>query len=228
MGQQGLYSSPGPLEHGNLVTKTGMASDTCWAETVREVLTSRALERIRVEKEEGDYRRASVLIPLMEGEGGCQVLFTRRTHKVIHHKGQISFPGGGIERWDATPLDAALREAWEEIGLRPENVEILGRMDDTVTVASRHLIFPFVGRVLSQEEFRINRDEVEEVVAVPLSFFFQTGATGCTMAIQYEGGTYHTPAYEYEGQVIWGATGRIMRNLVELLSEQMPLHWEKR
>ncbi|MGD9040030.1 MAG: CoA pyrophosphatase, partial [Desulfobacteraceae bacterium] len=104
------------------------------SEIIREVLNSRPPKRIP--DEQSSYIHAAVLFPIFSANGEYNVLFTQRTHKVESHKGQISFPGGGVEEQDGSLEETALREAHEEIGLLNKDVEILGQLDDTTTVVS--------------------------------------------------------------------------------------------
>jgi len=94
-----------------------------------------------------DWRMAAVLVPLLPRPDGVHVLFTERSKELRAHGGQVSFPGGGIEPQDQGARDAALRESFEEVGLRKEHVEIVGQLDDCPTFVSGFVIAPFVGVV---------------------------------------------------------------------------------
>jgi len=192
-----------------------MAEQGCMAGAIREILNARSLKRI--ENREQTYRHAGVLIPLMvEGEA-CTVLFTERTHRVEHHKGQISFPGGRVDESDPSFEATAIREAHEEIGLAPEDVEVLGRLDDALTVASSFVIHPFVARVRLKPDFVVNPSEVERIIRVPLGFFLSASADERRRWVEYEGVRYKTAAYQYGNDLIWGATASIMENFVEII-----------
>jgi len=162
------------------------------------------------------YRHGAVLIPLFRDGREYRVLFTKRTDTVEAHKGQISFPGGRIEKTDLSLLDTALRETEEEIGLSRQAVTVLGRSDDAYTLSSNYIVHPFVGLIPYPYPFRLNAGEVKKLVEVPLELFFRTGEV---MAVEYEGKIFQNLAYAYEGEVVWGATARIMRSLVEILKE---------
>ena len=163
------------------------------------------------------YKEASVLIPIFKKDGKIYVLFTKRSNNVEHHKGQISFPGGRIDSTDPSPEYAALREAQEEIGLKAEDVKLLGKLDDTITYASGYIVHPFVGLIPYPYEFKVNDAEVDKIIFIPLDFFLQNG-TGTFRSIYHDGKVYNTLAYEYNGDIIWGATARIVKNLVEVIS----------
>ena len=163
------------------------------------------------------YKEAAVLIPIFGKDGKIYVLFTKRSNHVEHHKGQISFPGGGVEETDPSVEYTALREACEEIGLMEEDVRILGRLDDTITFASGYIVHPIVGVIPYPYDFKINKREVENILFIPLDLFLKKGA-GKFRAIFQDGKVYNSFSYEYDGHIIWGATARIIQNLVEAIS----------
>jgi 8-oxo-dGTP pyrophosphatase MutT (NUDIX family) len=182
---------------------------------IQEILATRNPKRI--EEGRASLIHAAVLIPLFAEEGESRVLFIQRTETVQAHKGQISFPGGGIEADDRTPEEAALREAREEVGLREPDVNILGRIDEAQTLTSNYLIHPFVGWIPHPYDFQPSADEVKGIITAPLRHFFDPNALHEAYSVAYGGRTYPTPAYIHDGDVIWGATARIMTNLVEIL-----------
>ena len=186
-----------------------------------KILLAKAPPR-EIEVQEGPYRHAAVLVPLMLEERGLKILFTKRTHKVDQHKGQISFPGGAVDQSDLSFEHTALRETEEEVGLSPHQVEIVGRLDDTFTLVSNFIIHPVVGIVPSQYDYDLNSFEVEKIIQVPLRAF-----SSCTpeqeSSFTYQNVTYKTPCYKYDGEVIWGATARIMRNFMEVVGKELLL-----
>ncbi|MCJ7594086.1 MAG: CoA pyrophosphatase [Desulfobacterales bacterium] len=186
-------------------------------EIITEVLSQRAPTLI--EDTGGLYRHAAVLVPLFNDGGEYKLLFTKRTRRVEAHKGQISFPGGGVEESDGSYEQTALREAHEEVGLLPGDVKILGRTDDALTLTSNYMIHPFVGLIPYPYAFTLNSHEVKALLRVPVRVFLEEGAGGGVIPVEYEGRTYEGYAYRYDGEVIWGATARIMFNLVEILGK---------
>jgi len=112
-------------------------------------------------------RPAAVLLPLFRQQGRDFVLFTRRTQDVRHHRGEISFPGGGREAGDADLLETALRETEEELGIAPADVEVLGRLDDFCSVHGYH-VTPFVGRIASADGLRTDPGEIAEVIELSI------------------------------------------------------------
>lgn len=159
---------------------------------------------------------AAVLLPIVDRADTPHILFAKRTDKVGHHKGQISFPGGAIDPGDATALDAALREAEEEIRMPRATVEPLGVLDDTETVATRFVITPFVGVIRRPVAWQPDGHEIERVIEVP---FERLIAEGSCRVEHWERDGMVRPVYffDYEGDTIWGATARILVHYLELL-----------
>lgn len=174
-----------------------------------------------IKDEEGLYRHASVLIPLFSHNGEYRILLTKRTNRVEEHKGQISFPGGSVDRGDQSYEETALREAQEEIGLKREDVTILGRTDDTLTLASNFIIHPFVGVLPYPYPFKVNSFEVKRILEVPFDFFLERTLQYHTGQVEEEGQVYEGPVYHYQGDVIWGATAKILENLVNILKTDL-------
>jgi 8-oxo-dGTP pyrophosphatase MutT (NUDIX family) len=190
-------------------------------ETIRKILLQRDARRIN---DGGNaLRHAGVLLPLLERDGNILVLLTKRTNHVEHHKGQISFPGGAVDKEDTSFQETALRETREEIGLSKEFIDILGPIDDTLTLVSSFLIHPYVGIVRSGCAYSVNPAEVKRVLEVPLAVFHPRYATMKTYTFEYEGKSFQAPGYEYEGDVIWGATARIIDNFMYILDDKIPL-----
>ena len=164
----------------------------------------------------GPLIAAAVLLPIVDRAGVPYILFAKRTDRVGHHKGQISFPGGVIERRDATPLDAALREAEEEIALPRKAVEPLGVIDDTETVATRFVITPIVGVVRHPVAWQPDGHEIERVIEVPFELL---AAEGSCRVEQWERDGVQRPVYffDYQADTIWGATARILVQFLELV-----------
>jgi 8-oxo-dGTP pyrophosphatase MutT (NUDIX family) len=160
---------------------------------------------------------AAVLLLLREIESETHVVFTERTGTVEHHKGQICFPGGGHDANDPTPEATALRETFEEIGVRSEHVRIIGQLDDMVTV-SNFRVTPFVGVIEKTIEWKydICDEEVARVVEVPLSFLMEDGNMELEVR-EHHGREVLVPAFSYDGHRIWGATARMLHQLIELV-----------
>jgi len=183
------------------------------------------------------FRRAAVLVPLLRRPDGPSVLFTRRTETLPHHRGEISFPGGGLGTGE-TPAQAALREAFEEVGLRPEAAEVLGVLDDLPSIA-RYVVTPVVAAVSRPPEvFDPAAEEVAEGFEVPLarlldpsirrSSFWdpsrlppEVPAALIASRIpfeQVEPGTGRWRVWSFhpdETRTVWGLTARILADLLD-------------
>jgi 8-oxo-dGTP pyrophosphatase MutT (NUDIX family) len=198
-----------------------MSSVDTTVEMIRKILLSRCVRRIHAG--DNSVRHAGVLLPLLAREGNMLILLTKRTDSVEHHKGQISFPGGAVDEEDDSFQETALRETREEIGLSEELIDILGPIDETLTVVSNFLIHPYVGFVRPARTYVVNPAEVEEVLEVPLSVFHPGYARMKDYTFEHDGQSFQAPGYEYEGNVIWGATARIMDNFMHILGDRIPL-----
>lgn len=154
---------------------------------------------------------ASVLIPLIERHGVLNVILTKRADQLSSHSGQIAFPGGKIDADDASPEAAALREAWEEIGLDINEVEILGRLPDYYS-GSRFIIAPIIGFVNANAGFEINREEVDYMFEVPLSFLM-TPDNHRVASKFFKGADRYYYEMPYEEHYIWGVTAGMIRVL---------------
>lgn len=161
-------------------------------------------------------RDAAILIPIVAVPEPT-LLFTQRTENVRKHKGQISFPGGSVDAADRSALDAALREAHEEIDLDPSSVEVLGELDTFPTFVSGFTVTPFVGWLDTEPVLTANPDEVAEVIHVPLRDL--TDEIRSDPGFEFEGMTYPTEAWVWRNKVIWGVTARIVRQFLELLAD---------
>jgi 8-oxo-dGTP pyrophosphatase MutT (NUDIX family) len=158
------------------------------------------------------FRRAGVLVPLILGVEGADLLFTRRTDHVETHKGQISFPGGMVDEGDADIVQTALREAEEELGIGSKLIDVKGILDD-LAVPSGFIITPVVGILSSLPSLTPNPQEVAEAFSVPLAFFCNP-ANGRSELRDYRGGKREVWFYEHGEHIIWGATAMIVRSLL--------------
>ena len=160
---------------------------------------------------------AAVLAPVVPRGDGDALLFTKRADHLGEHPGQMSFPGGGAEPIDDTILDTALREADEEIGLQSAEAEIVGRLDDIRTI-TEYAVTPFVARV-PDRQFDPDDREVAEIAVLPVAELLDRD--------NYEYETRSHPAYgeivvhyfHVDGYTVWGATARILVQLLELTTE---------
>lgn len=163
----------------------------------------------------GPLVKAAVLVPIVD-RGEPFLVFAKRTDRVGTHRGQISFPGGRVDPTDAGFLEAALRESEEEIGLPRAAVEPLGALDDTETVATQFIITPFVGLVREPVAWQPDGHEIDKVIEVPLAALRDRA----NLRIEYRerGGVLHEVLFwDYQGETIWGATARILKQYLDVL-----------
>lgn len=162
-------------------------------------------------------RRAAVLVPIVRRPDGLTVLLTQRTEHLSNHAGQVSFPGGRAEEDDSSPIETALRETEEEIGLTRRHVEIVGVLPDHVT-ASAYIVTPVVGFVTPPFDLMAESNEVADIFEVPLRFLMD-GMNHQIMSFELPdgGGRRSFYAMPYERFFIWGATAGMLRNLFHLL-----------
>jgi 8-oxo-dGTP pyrophosphatase MutT (NUDIX family) len=168
-----------------------------------------------------EAREAAVIVPVIERESDESILFTKRADHLSDHPGQMSFPGGGREPEDASLRETATREGNEEIGLRPDEVSFIGRLDDIRTI-TRYSVRPFVGTV-PDREYTPSDGEVAEVAVLPVS--------GLTDRTNYDSERRDHPHYgdirlhyfRVDGYTVWGATARMLVQFLELATDwEMP------
>ncbi|MEZ7823513.1 MAG: CoA pyrophosphatase [bacterium] len=159
-------------------------------------------------------KRASVLIPLLESEGELFVLLTLRSKQLRSHAGQVSFPGGKQDTQDENSLETALRETHEEIGLPPENVEIIGTLDQILSL-HYYLVTPFVGLIPEKFSPLLNTAEIESVFKVPLTFFMN-GDSHLAEEFKTPIANVLVHHFDYHGFDIWGLTAKLILRLLEI------------
>jgi 8-oxo-dGTP pyrophosphatase MutT (NUDIX family) len=162
------------------------------------------------------FRRAAVLIPLIQIDNCWSVVLIRRTETVQDHKGQVAFPGGGWEPADASLEDTALRETYEEIGVSPGDVRILGRSNELATI-SDYLVTPVVGTMPWPYPLKLSADEVDRVFTIPLAWLANT-ANHEERPRHFNDSEYQVVYFDlYDGELLWGVSGSIMVELLRLL-----------
>jgi 8-oxo-dGTP pyrophosphatase MutT (NUDIX family) len=169
-----------------------------------------------------EQRDAAVLVPVLTREqtddyDGAHLLFTKRADHLGEHPGQMSFPGGGREPVDADLTATALREACEEIGLDPETAEVVGRLDDIATITS-YAVRPFVARVPDREYVPDER-EVAEVVVIPVEALTDPDNYDSERRDHPRRGEIRLHFFRVGDYVVWGATARILVQLLELTTD---------
>ena len=165
-------------------------------------------------------KRASVLIPLLESEGELFILLTQRSEHLRSHAGQVSFPGGKQDSQDANSLETALRETHEEIGLPPEKVEIIGTLDQILSL-HYYLVTPFVALIPDDFVPIPNTGEIEAVFKVPLTFFMN-GDNHWTQEFKTPTATVLVHHFDFQGYDIWGLTAKLILRLLEIGLGHLP------
>ena len=195
-----------------------VAASRCYKRAVNKAHVQKVVRSYVKKQAVGRHLTPSaVLIPLFSKDGELHVVLTERTQEVGSHKGQVCFPGGTSQIEDDSLLETALREAWEETGIRPEDVEVVGGIDDNVVASTGYIITPYVGFIPYPYEFHANEGETKDIFCVPLSVLLDTQRF-CHQEREIGEYQYSGPVCDYDGHVIWGATGRILRNFLDLLT----------
>ncbi len=181
--------------------------------------------------------QSAVILPLQKINNDFFVLFEKRSEDLVQQPGEICFPGGRIERGEE-PVEAALRETREELGLSSEDIEIVAALDILVSPFNT-IIYPFLGTIKNDVRFQINPSEVEEIFWVPLSFFCRSEPQITNLLFvptmpqdypydlvpggeqyPFRKGNYPQHFYKWEDKIIWGLTARILNHFLDLLRKQ--------
>ncbi len=201
-------------------------SSSNFSDQIKQFLYPQQSCRYSVCEKENDLKRAAVLIPLVDIENqGLSILLTTRTQHLHHHAGQISLPGGMLDKAsDLTPIDTAIRETHEEIGISTEFIDIVGGLDHYPT-NSGFVVTPIVGRILPGFSLQADPFEVEEIFTVPLKFIFdQKNHHKCIYKDQQRGSFYYQ--ISYNNKRIWGITAAVLVNFYNKLKDNYPLFYE--
>ncbi|MBM4340174.1 MAG: CoA pyrophosphatase [Deltaproteobacteria bacterium] len=182
-----------------------------FVDQIRKLLSSRQRKVIQ----NPSLANAAVLVPLFNKGGNCHILFTKRTDLVKYHKGEISFPGGMLDEDDRSLERTALREAFEEVGLKEEDVQLIGALDDIVTI-TQFIVTPFIGLFRYPYPFKTSPVEIAELIEVPLSFLLNK-ENFAEYEITRMGRKDVVYAYRYGEHTIWGATARILKQFLEVI-----------
>jgi 8-oxo-dGTP pyrophosphatase MutT (NUDIX family) len=164
----------------------------------------------------GDRVPAAVLVLFVYRGGVPALVFGKKTEDVPHHKGQFSFPGGVVRSSDGSVVATALREAQEEIGLDPADVEVLGVLDDVPTTVTSFVITPVLGLARTEPSFQPDGREIERVIEIPLAHLLLPDAFR-EEEWEREGVKRPVVFVSYREDVVWGTTGRILRELLDAL-----------
>jgi len=185
-----------------------------------------------------DSVKSAVMLPLIEHQGKLSLLFEVRSYQLKGQPGEICFPGGHMEKQDASPQDAAVRETSEELGIRPEDIEVLGGLDVLVT-PFRLFLYPYVGCIRNNVPLNPPKEEVAEIFFVPLDYLCQTKPTISYTKVEmspvrdfpthllpngkdynWRSGRYPVYFYTYDQYIIWGLTARILHHFLKVIKGQ--------
>ncbi|MEE8381398.1 MAG: CoA pyrophosphatase [Thermodesulfobacteriota bacterium] len=183
---------------------------------MEEKLKELLLQRKRKVIFDNHLKRSAVLIPFFIKDGEYHILFIKRSQEVENHKGEISFPGGLCEKGDEGPEETALRESFEETGIHPQDVRLLGTLDDMKTISTNYRVTPIVGVIPYPYSFTLQKAEVDEIITIPLNHLFDE-ENGGEEPVTRDGKTYRGYVYHYNQDLIWGATARILKNLLDIM-----------
>lgn len=161
-----------------------------------------------------NVRPSAVLVGLFESSNGVEAILTRRSQNLTNHRGEISFPGGRLDAGESV-LQAALRETQEEIGLSPEDVEVVGELNSMATVVSNSHIVPIVGRYRTPPKLHAVNSEVDRVFSVPLSELVRTDTYSQEHWI-FDDREFQINFFYLDDETIWGATARILFQVMML------------
>jgi 8-oxo-dGTP pyrophosphatase MutT (NUDIX family) len=170
------------------------------------------IKNIKVQNIKLEGVESSVLVPFYK-KNDWEIYFIKRVCDGSIHSAQVAFPGGKKEPQDKNIKFTAIRETFEEIGIKQEHIEIIGRLEPTQTLSSNYIVYPFVG-ILKNNNFCINKSEVQYVFSVPLEFLIKKYPLKLKQ-FEYKCRIFNTYLLEYEFEIIWGATARILNNLLE-------------
>lgn len=177
----------------------------------KDELKKRLRNREIVEMDKPGFIPSAVMILLMNKDNEAHVFLTKRTESVGTHKGEVSFPGGAIEPEDRDAQAAALRETYEEAGIVPGDIEVLGRFDDFFSIAGFH-VSTFIGIIDYPCNYKINKAEIDAFLEAPLSIFYNREFDR-TEIYEFQGRDIEVYYYSYTGFIIWGLTARILTEL---------------
>lgn len=182
------------------------------------------------ESETSLVKPSGVLVLLFPEGGKIYLCLIKRPSTMTHHPGQISFPGGKVEKDDPSAEMAALREAHEEVGIDPSYVRIIGKLSELYVEVSKFLIHPFIAWCDQKPDFIVNKSEVDELILLPINDLV-ANETIMETDMDTITGRLRIKYYPFKSQIIWGATAMILSELIEILkkiqSSLMPLDFRQ-
>jgi 8-oxo-dGTP pyrophosphatase MutT (NUDIX family) len=190
-----------------------------WDKTIMlepDALKKLIVKRDRVTLEWQGFRKAAILVPILKTETGFELLFTVRSSRLSNHAGEISFPGGRVDEGESLE-EAARREAFEEIGLSVTSEALLGYLDDVPSPA-KYIVTPVVAMLEKPLDLTLSQAEVEEVFTADLEVLGRLKPRREERILQGHKRFIHF--YSYQERVIWGLTGNVLKNLLDIIREK--------
>ncbi|HLO91805.1 MAG: NUDIX hydrolase [Chloroflexota bacterium] len=167
---------------------------------------------------------SSVLILFYaDNKGKPNIIFTKRVEYKGVHSGQISFPGGKAEKTDKDIFETALRETEEEIGLKRNDIQVIGILSELYVPPSNFIIYPVVGTLYNKPVYKVDNKEVAKVISVPIEFFLKESSIGLHEVTTFENLQFHVPGFMIENNLIWGATAMILSELIMVVKNNTTL-----
>jgi 8-oxo-dGTP pyrophosphatase MutT (NUDIX family) len=165
-------------------------------------------------------KKAAILIPFVCVNGCWSLLFTRRAETLKNHRGQVSFPGGGMEKNDKTPEETAIREAYEEIGLKQSGIHIIGNMPEFITI-SDYLVTPIISWVDWPVPLELSKNEVSRVFTIPIEWL-QDKNNWEERVYSHPSGSYGSVIFYnlFDGELLWGISAKITIELLNIVGDQ--------
>ena len=162
------------------------------------------------------YKIAAVLFPLIEKNNELKVILTTRSKDLPSHPGQVCFPGGKLEKTDKNIIECAKRESYEEVGIKNDQINLLGQLDDCIT-GTNFKVTPVIGLIDSNYIPVLQEKEVADIFEVPLDYFIEKNNQKIEYA-NYKDKSYSYYQYNWENKKIWGSTARIIVNFCEIMN----------
>ncbi len=184
---------------------------------IKNLLKERLAPPKEAKPEKSNRIPSAVIIPFCEDKGKPHLLFLKKVDSSYSHGGQVCFPGGCYKAEDGNLLETALREFEEETGVSRNRIEILGSLRPIDTRSTNFTIYPFVGFMDTLPRLRIDRREIEKYFFVPLEYILKRYPFKPTL-YRYRGVDFETYLIPYQGEIIWGATARILKELMEKIA----------
>ena len=181
---------------------------------VEDMNTNNRKKNLNIESK--DYKIAAVLFPLIEKNSQLNVILTTRSKNVPSHPGQVCFPGGKLDKVDKNIIECAKREAFEEVGIKSNQIQILGKLDDCIT-GTNYKVTPIMGLINSNYMPVVQETEVADIFEVPLDYFLDQSNKNIESG-NYKGRSYTYYQFNWQDKKIWGSTARIIVNFCEIMN----------